>query len=178
MIEERSLAKKYARALFEIDDTPERTQRLEEELGALCSVLEEQRELNEFFQFPTVSVKEKVNLALKIADSIGVSKDIRALIDLLARRNRINLLPLIHEFFTGIAREAEGVVEVRVTTAVPIHEERADMIREHLEAFFKKKIKPIFQVDRSILGGFIAEGEWTVLDMSTLGQLRRFIERF
>jgi len=178
MIEERSIAKKYAQALFEIDDTTERTHRLEEELGALCSIFEEQRELNDFFQFPTVSAKEKVNLALKIADSIGVSKDIRALIVLLTRRNRINLLALIHEFFIGITRQAEGIVEVRITTAVPVHEERADMIREHLEAYFKKKIKPIFQVDKSILGGFIAEGDWTVLDMSTLGQLRRFIEHF
>ena len=178
MLEEQIIARKYARALFDIDSNPKRIASLTKELEALHSVLEENKEINEIFQLPALAVKQKVKLILKIADSIGVGKDTRALIDLLARRNRLTILPLIIDSFTASAREAEGVIEVRIKTAVTIQEERADRIRKYEEKYFKKKVKPVFEVDKSILGGFVAEGAWTVLDASTRGQLHRFIDRF
>ena len=69
-------------------------------------------------------------------------------------------------------------MEVRVTTAVPVDKELSGKITTGLKKHFNKKVVPVFEVNSEILGWFIAEGDWTVIDMSTKGQLARFLERF
>ncbi len=178
MIKERLIARKYAQALFEIDTSDERIDNLEQELSSFAPVFEENNELLDFFISPEPSTDSKRELVSTLTKKFNLSKDLNSLLLILLKRNKMSLLTLIREIFSAITRKARGEVEIRITTAVPVDKELSGKITDSLEDFLKKKVIPSFKVKKEILGGFIAEGDWTVIDMSTKGQLASFLERF
>ena len=178
MIKERLIARKYAQALFEIDTSEERIDNLKKELSLLSSAFEENRDLLNFFISPELPAENKRELISTLSEKFNLSKDLNSLLMILVKRDKMSLLPLIRENFSMITHKVRGEVEVRVTTAIPVGEDLSGKIITGLEKYFKKKVKPVFEVKRNILGGFIAEGDWTVIDMSTKGQLARFLKHF
>ena len=178
MIKEQLIAQKYAQALFEIDTSKERIDIIEKELLALASAFEKNSEMLNLFMSPKLSTENREKLVSNLTEKFNLSKDINSLLLILVKRNKISLLPFIWEIFSKIIRKARGEVEVHITTAVPVDKELTKKIITKLEKFFKKKVVPAFEVNSEILGGFIAEGDWTVIDMSMKGQLASFLERF
>lgn len=82
----------------------------------------------------------------------------------------------IEEELKNAEREESGETEANVWTGMPISSEFQKKIRKFIADFLKKdleKIKTIFEVDKSLLGGFKARTGDYLIDASVKGMLMK-----
>ena len=71
-----------------------------------------------------------------------------------------------------------GIVSVKVSSAVNLDDSQIKNFQSKLEKLLQKKVKFIFKIDTSVLGGFIAEVNDTVYDASLKHQLALLKKKF
>jgi F-type H+-transporting ATPase subunit delta len=97
---------------------------LRDELRAFAPVLEAHPELRAALLHPGVSAEQKRRLLETLAERAGTTALLRRVLDLLASRDRIALLPDVAEAYGELANAARGVVSAEVASAVPLPEEQ------------------------------------------------------
>lgn len=122
----RTLARRYARALLDVAGArdADAVLALRDELRAFAPVLAGHPELSAALLHPGVGVERKQRLLAALAERAGATEPLRRLLDLLAARDRIALLPDVVEAYAGLANAARGVVSAEVVSAVPLPEEQ------------------------------------------------------
>jgi F-type H+-transporting ATPase subunit delta len=116
----RSLARRYARALFDIaaregEDVP---LALRDELRAFTPLLTENAELRQALRRPGLGTEPRRRVLAALAERAGASVLLRRLVDMLATRDRIALLPEIALAYAEVANAARGVVSAEAVCAV------------------------------------------------------------
>lgn len=175
-----SVAKLYAKALFELAEESRSVDSFAEEFQALIEFLGETPTLEAALSAFMFSAEEREKLATEVAQKAQLSPLLGHFIRLLTEKNRILLLPQIFEAFRGLVDESKGVVRGSVTTAEALTDaEKADLSK----AFGRKLNKQIIlesQTDKTILGGLIVEIQGLTFDGSlktTIRRLRESLER-
>jgi len=103
----------------------------------------------------------------------GVSPEVSRFLAILARRDRLELVPEIAQVFRRLLNEYRGIAVAQVTTAVPIDERQKATIANRLGQRVGKTVTVETSVDPSILGGVIAQIGDNVIDGSVRGRLER-----
>ena len=103
----------------------------------------------------------------------GMRPDVGRFLAILARRDRLDLVPEIAQVFRRLLNEYRGIAVAQVTTAVPIDERQQTQIAARLGQRLGKRIEIETRVDPSILGGVIAQVGDNVIDGSVRGRLER-----
>jgi F-type H+-transporting ATPase subunit delta len=95
----------------------------------------------------------------------------------LARHDRLNLLPLIRRLSRLEHERQSGLRHVQVTTARPLSDELREQVRRELDASLP--FTPIVdeRVDPSLLGGMVIQIGDTLHDMSLRARLNQLRER-
>ena len=104
----RSLARRYARALFDTasregEDAP---LALRDELRAFAPLLTENAELRQALLHPGLGTEPRRRVLAALAERAGASVLLRRLVDILATRDRIALLPDIALAYADVANTA------------------------------------------------------------------------
>lgn len=94
-------------------------------------------------------------------------------ISTLAENRRLALLPEIASGYAVLKREAEGVLKVRVRTAVPVDGAQAEALSAALQRRFGRHVELESIVDESVIGGAVIDTGDIVIDGSVRGQLER-----
>ena len=118
-MQERTLARRYAKGLFEAARDRNALDRTQEELRLLAPVLEE-RETVRFLNNPCVALAEKQQ-ALQAALGRECSPLVMDLMELLAQRRRLKVFPLVVEIFGELLDSAPTVsvaADIPVSPAV------------------------------------------------------------
>jgi F-type H+-transporting ATPase subunit delta len=102
-----------------------------------------------------------------------VSPDVGRFLAILARRDRLELVPEIARVFRRLLNEHRGIAVAQVTTAVPIDERQKSVIASRLGRRVGKTVTVETRIDPSILGGVIAQIGDNVIDGSVRGRLER-----
>ncbi len=92
---------------------------------------------------------------------------------LLADNYRLDLLPEISAIFDRLRAAAERIVDVSVTSAVPVSDAVQDKIKVALEQRFGRRVRLEFDTDPSLLGGAILQADDLVIDGSVRGKLEK-----
>ena len=103
----------------------------------------------------------------------GQAPEVTRFLAILARRDRLDLVPEIAQVFRRLLNEYRGIAVAQVTTAVPIDERQRTQIAVRLGQRLGKRIEIETRVDPSILGGVIAQVGDNVIDGSVRGRLER-----
>lgn len=167
------VAKRYARALFEVAEARGHLEDVASQLDELVSAYQSERALRRFLTHPVIPAEEKKALIDRLADGAWV-EELRNLLHLLVDRGRVSALPALAEAFRRLANEARGVADAVVTTAVPLPESTQADIAERLGRALGKRVRVTNVVDPSILGGLIVRVGNRVIDGSVRSQLNRF----
>ena len=157
---ERKIARRYARALA---DLVAEGRDLMAGLARLAEVAR-QPEMQDFLARPGVRGDAKIAALKKLAGR--VPREIDALLALLARRNKLVLLPLIHEETEAIVKERSGEIEAEVTAAVKLSKQQQERLAAALARMTGRKVTLHVRVDPSILGGLVVRIGDRVLDAS------------
>ena len=90
-----SVARRYARALFQIGVARGTFERFGQELDALATIYGESRELRQTMENPIFKTAQKRAILEKLLPRVAPSAPVQSFALLLLERRRINFLPLI-----------------------------------------------------------------------------------
>jgi F-type H+-transporting ATPase subunit delta len=171
-VNELSIARRYAIAIFELAAEENRLDEVGRELAAAKAALESDQELIATLRQPATTREVKLQLVEAMATTLKLSPTVANALRLLAERNRLVLVPQIAEVYAALADERAGRVKARVTSAVPLSEEAAREIAVLLTRATRRSVVIERSVDPSILGGVVAQVGGKTFD----GSLRTHIE--
>ena len=172
-----SVARRYAKALFEIGVSENAFERFEAELGALSQVYVGSSELRMSLENPVIKTAEKQAVMRAILPRVAPSPSVQRFALLLLERGRIPLLPSIARAYRRLADDRAGQVRATVSTATPIAAADLDRVRSALEKRTGRKVIVETTVDPNLIGGIVARVGDLVLDGSVRAQLEDMRQR-
>ncbi|HEY8885724.1 MAG TPA: ATP synthase F1 subunit delta [Chloroflexota bacterium] len=167
------VARRYARAVFEIAQEEHDLAGWERDLHTIADVLKDPR-LSAYLASPAVPTEEKLRLVETTLG--GLSEKRRSLVSLLIENGRTSNLGQIVDAFDTLLNEARGIVHARVTTAVPLSDSEVADVAEHLKGVVHRDVILSTAVDPSIIGGFVARIGDRLIDASVIGRLNALRE--
>lgn len=169
---ERTLVTSYATALFEAAKSKGVLEPVAEHSQTLRTLLERDAKLVTFMNAPNIGREDKARLFEKAFkgrfDPLLVNY-----LELLVRRNRLDVLADSLEVFHDLFLRHLGVAPGTVTTAAALAESEKQSLNAALNAFTGKTLRLTFVVDPKVLGGVrFASGD-TLVDNTLAASLHR-----
>lgn len=170
----RTIARRYAHALFDVTNKNRTVDRAEADLNAFRDLVTGHQQLRRALESPAVPVQRKQAIVDALwAAAKGESEDVRRLLHVLAERDRFVLLNDIAEMFSERVLQARRIVAAEVVTAVPLAEDQRGRLREALGKVTGADLRVTERVDPSLVGGVVARVGSVVFDGSVTHQLER-----
>lgn len=168
----RSVAKVYAQAYLDSAGA-DGAQAAVEELGSfVVDVLGANPEFDRLLRTPAVNADVKVELLDKVVVP-HASTLFADFVRVVARHDRLDLLPLIHDVAVRELERRSGQQRVQVTSAIELSDQSLEAIRNSLASALSTQ--PILEtrVDPSLLGGLKIRVGDTVYDGSLKSQVKQ-----
>jgi F-type H+-transporting ATPase subunit delta len=171
------VARRYAKALFELAADERRVQPIGEELSRLKSVLAEVPELGELLANPAFTRAERKGIADEtLRERLALSDSVRNLVAILIDNGRVRGIGEIADRYREMADEAAGRAEVLVKSAGELSEADRGRIAAGLSGVTGKQVTVSVEVDPSLIGGLSARVGGLVFDGSIRAQLEALEE--
>jgi F-type H+-transporting ATPase subunit delta len=159
-----TIARPYAKAVFQLARSQERLPQWSEALRVAASIIADPR-VRALLGNPGVSTGQLIELVTGVA---GASLDsaARNLIATLAANRRLGFLPEIAARFEQLRAEAERTVDVTLTSAVELSREQRQQYTAVLRKRLDREVRLHCQLDPSLLGGAVVRADDLVIDGS------------
>jgi len=168
-----SLARRYARAVFEIGVETGKYEPLGNEIADVASAMTSSSELNQVLVNPVFPRSQRRKVLEKVLMRLGVSKTTRNFCNLLLDRERIGALPDISRELAVLIDDKAGRVKATVTSAQPLSAAHEAQIKAALQQLSGKSVQMSKREDRNLLGGIVAQLGDVEYDGSIRTQLHR-----
>lgn len=169
MAELATIARPYAEAVFRLARDKDSLPQWSDMLALVEAVVVDPR-VKARIGDPNVSAKDLEGLILGVAGS-RLDGAGRNLVQVLVENGRIGLVPEIRVHFETLRRDHEGVLEVKIFSALPLSDEQTARLVARLEASHQRKVRAAVEVDKNLIGGVrIVVGD-NVLDATVRGKL-------
>ena len=166
-----TIAKRYARAFFEIAEEEKQLENYYRELSGFSSIVEGNEDLKEFLANPIFDQAEKKAVVESILQKTDVSGITANFLKLLADKQRIVILKDIVESYRELMDEALKTVRVSVKTAFPLSAELVQKLQDGLAKQTGKQVDITIVEDRSLLCGIVVRVGDTLYDNCIKTQL-------
>lgn len=170
------VAKRYARAIFELGVETNTLPELGEKIGRFARIYGESDELRSVLDNPLVEIEKREAILRDVADRVGLTGAALNTVRLLASRHKLAALPEIAKQLGSLSDQKAGLVRATVTTAVRMPESFYERLRGELEAATARRIVIERREDPSLIGGVVTRIGDNTIDGSVRGQLAE-IER-
>lgn len=164
------LEKVYADALFELAVEDNALDTVAEEIEAVSGIMKENADFLKLLSAPTVSDEDKKSMLSKAFEG-KISDVVFNFINVLCDNGRIKYLIAISQQFKEMYNEKNGILEVTVTTTIPLSENLRKKLILKLEKISSKKIRLVEKIDTSIMGGIVLKYNNTQIDASVKKRL-------
>jgi F-type H+-transporting ATPase subunit delta len=161
-----SIARRYARALFEIGVDKGTFEALGQELETLATLYRESLELRHTLENPVFKISQKRAILEKLLPRVAPSRVVQTFALLLVERRRIAALPNIARAYQELTDAQLGRVRATVSSAKPLDVLTVAEIQRALERRTGKKVLMKTEVDPTLIGGVVARVGSLVLDGS------------
>ena len=169
-----TIARPYAKAIFELASEEGSLQAWLERLTTAAAIADD-ADMQALFELPSMLPSEHVELFLSvyagIDDAEKSNNEFKNFIGLLAENSRLPALPAISAAFEVLKQEADGKVEVQVTSAQVLNDKQKDEIAKSLAKKLGKEVNITSEVDESLIAGAIIRAGDLVIDGSVLARL-------
>lgn len=172
-----SVARRYARALFDLGVDKGTFEAMGRELDELAELYLQSNELRQTLENPVFKMAEKTAILGHVLQRLGGSREVQSFALLLVDRNRINTLPKIARAYREMMDARLGRVRAVVTSAKALDATASAEIQRALERRTGKKVLMTTEVDPTLIGGVIARVGDLVLDGSLRTRLASIGDR-
>ncbi len=174
----RTIARRYAAALFDVTHKAGTEERAGRDLAAVAALVAGHDQLRKVLETPALPLqKKKALFEAIVAREGGPGVETQRMLSMLADRDRLMLLADVAQAFADRLLEAKRVVPAEVVTAVPLAEERRAALAKALGKATGSQVMLTARVDPSIIGGVVAKVGSVLLDGSITRQLERLGQR-
>lgn len=171
MADKITVARPYARAAFEEAQAHKVLGPWSDSLQRAAAVVKDPRVQN-LLGNPAVTNAELAQFVIDLAGP-GLDEQGRNFVQTLAENRRLAYLPEISTLFDELKDEAEGVVDVTVTSAAPLADGQRDSLASALQRRLKRQVRLHCETDPSLLGGAVLRAGDLVIDGSVRSRLNR-----
>lgn len=165
------IAKRYARAFFDIAGEDKLFEKYYEELSGFARIVQGDKNLKEFLANPVFNQAEKKAVVEAILQKVKMSDMTANFLKLLVDKKRIGMLAEISNYYRELMDEVLKRVRVSVKTAFPLQAEATAEIKKGLEQMTGKQTEVTIEEDLSLLGGIVIRVGDTLYDGSMKTQL-------
>jgi F-type H+-transporting ATPase subunit delta len=175
-----TIARPYAKALFDLARSEQKLGAWSEALNAAAAVLAEPN-AKRVLANPTLDDAKRaefvraVSVGLKGAELFETPEG-KGLLALLAENDRLAVLPEIAVQFDALKAQAENKVNVTLTSAVAVEQGVADQVKRALEQKLGRAVELSLDVDPSLIGGAVIRAEDMVIDGSVRSRLQQLTQ--
>lgn len=169
---ETIIARTYAQAILAAAQDEDSEDEIKKNLVWLSGLFESDEPFRKFLVSPRIDRWEKKKILLELLEE-EISPLSLNFLALLVDKGRIELLPLIEKSYNQLYQEAQGVINVKITTSFPLEENYLKNIREALSEKFKKEIILDEEINPKILGGMIVRIGDLIINSSLLNQINQ-----
>lgn len=170
MAEATSLARPYAKAVFELAQEKGAFNDWSERLQALAQVTENET-VRQAIATPSVDKSQLVDAILAAAGS--EDEETRNLVALLAENGRLTAVSEMAEQFDALRAEAEKITQAEVVSAAELSDSQRDAIAARLKEKLGTEVTLSTSIDESLIGGAIVRAGDLVIDGSVRAKLER-----
>ena len=171
MADKSTIARPYAKAAFEDARDHERLGPWSDALRTAAAVVSDSR-VEALVGNPRVTPEELAALVIAIGGP-GLDDQGRNFVRTLADNRRLPLLPEISALFDELKSDAEGVVDVTVTSAAPLDDSQRGKLTAALERRLRRSVRLHCATDPALIGGAVLRAGDLVIDGSLRGRLER-----
>ena len=174
MAENLTLARPYARAVFELASEKRAFDRWSKALSVLAA-LSADAGVQAMFASPKAAPAVRAEVLTELCAKAGekLEQDGRNLVQLLAENRRLNLIPEIAAEYERLRAEAENILEVELVAAMPVAAAEQKLISEALHKKLGRKITLKYVEDKTLIGGAVLRAGDLVIDGSVRERLSR-----
>ena len=176
-----TVARPYAKALFDLANAQRKLPEWSAALAAVAAVLADVKAKRALAN-PAFDDDSRAALVGSIASAIKGGElfktaECKNLLTILAENDRLTALPEIAAQFDALKAEAENKVNVTVTAATAVDAALAGEIKKALELKLGRTVELTLAVDPSLIGGAIIQANDMVIDGSVRTRLQRLTEQ-
>ena len=178
MADNNTIARPYARAVFDIAQERGLLEELSGSLGVAKDMLADGR-VTKFLSNPSLTNKERLAFVTELfaatagAESVfsGRSDYGTNFLKLLLEYGRLDVLPEISERFDALKAEAENTVDVMIISASELSDPQVQEIQSALKSRLGRDINLSTEIDEHLLGGAVICAGDIVIDGSVRARL-------
>jgi F-type H+-transporting ATPase subunit delta len=166
------LARRYAKALFQLAVEKDRLEQIHKELLQFADLVNDEQQLGSVFFAQDISKKQKRDILDELLDG-KLSAVLLYFLRVLLENGRASVFPTIVDEFTRLVDKYDKRIQATATTAVAMSETLQSRLKMILDKTFAADVSITNRIEPDILGGIIVQIEGQVLDDSLHNQLRR-----
>jgi len=172
MSQDTIVAKRYAKALFELAKEQSKIAEVEEELKSVLVILQQNPDFEKLIKHPGLGLDAKKALLKNVFEG-KLSETSYNTLQLLVENGREELLNALVNYYVAIASEALGQAQATVYTPVELSEAELNHIAATFSKLTSKQIRVESVLDKSLLGGIQVRIGDRLYDGSLSGKLER-----
>lgn len=170
-------SRRYSIALYEVALEKNILEQILRDIEYCLALKKANPDLEMFFRSPVIPKYKKIPVVKEIFAG-KISELTLSFMNLLLERNRGELTKEIFEDFIKLKKEKEGFVDVMVKTSMQLGDEEKISMKKKIDEYTGKSGLMSFEIDKSIIGGFVAKIDDTILDASIKRQLEILKNKF
>jgi F-type H+-transporting ATPase subunit delta len=174
MLENATLARPYAKAIFAIARDAGELSAHAEQISLLAALVNDPS-LSALIGHPRIPNAALADVIIDVAGD-GFSPPLQNYVKVLADNGRLPLINHIVMQFEQLRAAAENVLQVNVLTAMALSEEQQAQLQKSLAKRFGADIELATQIDETLLAGVIVRAGDQVIDASARGRLQRLAQ--
>jgi F-type H+-transporting ATPase subunit delta len=165
---------RYARAFADVVAQEKLdTAALDRQMDDFLATFEGSTELRALFANPAVAATQKIAILDKLNAKLGLQKQLRNLLAVLIKNDRIGAVREVAEAYRAEMQERQGIRQVEIVTARELNEKDRAGLVAGVGKLAGARVQASFKLDESILGGAVVRIGSTVYDGSLRGRLER-----
>lgn len=164
------VASRYAKALLDLSIEQKSMDKVKADMVQLSGLCKESKELANMLKSPIIDKRKKVDILTAIFSG-KVEKVSLGFMALMIKNSRADIVEQIADSFVDQYKKHNGILDVHVTSAIPLEKKVKDQILAKIQASFQGTIELHEKVDADLLGGFVVSIDDKQIDASIKTQL-------
>src|SRR5690348_15117044 len=171
MTDKVTIARPYAKAAFNEAQGARQLGQWADALRTGAAVIEDPR-VAQLLGDPRVTPAQLADFVIGVAAN-GLNETGQNFVRTLAENRRLAYLPEISVLFDELKDQAEGIVDVTVTSAAPLDAQQQQALSAALQRKLKRNVRLHCETDPTLIGGAVLRAGDLVIDGSLRSRLDR-----
>ncbi|MBK9617891.1 MAG: ATP synthase F1 subunit delta [Candidatus Obscuribacter sp.] len=167
----QGIAVNYSEAVMELAQAAHIEEKVLTELKAINEVVASDRDMTIVLSHPSISASDKKKFLNSLFQG-KLSELSENLLNLLADKRRLDLLPFIESGYRTLLNKNKNILAASLSCSEPLAESSIANIKSQLTEHLGKKLELDVKVDPSLIGGVVLKIGDQVIDGSLKGKLK------